>query len=60
VEAVTEAIEAGGAGRGDFLGQPGEGGLTVVRRQELSEAGEPAGLFQVQIGDQQRLLGRPE
>src|SRR5688572_24147593 len=60
MERIAETIEAGGAGGGDFGGQGGERCLAVIGRQELAEAGEPAGFLQVQIGDQQRPLGRPE
>src|SRR5688572_11721874 len=60
MERIAEAVEAVGAGGGDLRGQRGQGRLAVIRRQELAEAGEPARLLEVQIGDQQRPLGRPE
>src|SRR5688500_18984953 len=57
---IAQTVEAVGAGCRDFGGQRGKGGLAVVWRQKLAKAGEPTGLFEVQVGDQQRPFGRPE
>src|SRR5438309_164317 len=38
----------------------GESRMRIVRREKLPEPREPARLLEMQIGDQQRLLGRPE
>src|SRR5947209_20587960 len=44
----------------DLGRKSGESRMRIVRREELSEPREPARLLEMQIGDQQRLLGRPE
>ena len=59
VEAVAEAIEPARAAVLDIALQRGQRRLRIVRRQELAEAREPARFFEVQVGDQQRVLGRP-
>ena len=59
VEAVAEAIEARRAGALDLGGERGQRRMRIVGRQELPEPREPARLFKVQVGDQQRLLGGP-
>ena len=41
-------------------GQRGQRRVRIIGRKELPEAREPARLFEVQVGDQQRLLLRPE
>ena len=60
VEAVAEAIESGRAAAVDVARQHGQRGERIIGRQELAEAGEPAGLFEMEVGDEQRGLARPE
>ena len=60
VEAVAEAIEALRAGALDLAASARQRRVRIVGRQELAEPREPARFFEVQVGDQQRLLRRPE
>lgn len=60
MKAVAEAEEPLGACRLDGASQRAERRLRIIWWQELSEAREPACLLEVQIGNQQRFLGRPE
>ena len=41
--------------RSTSVGERGQRGMRIIRRQELPEPGEPARFFEVQVGDQQRL-----
>ena len=59
MERVAEAIEARDAAAVDVALKRGQRGVAVIRGQELAEAREPAGFFEVQVGDQQRALGGP-
>ena len=60
VEAVAEAIEARRAGALDLAGERGQRRVRIIGRQELAEPREPARLFEVQVGDEQRLLRGPD
>ena len=59
VEAVAEAVEPLGPRAVHYFGQCGKRCLAVIGRQELAEPGVPAGLFEVQVGDQQGAPLRP-
>ena len=60
VEAVAQAIEPRGAGPLDLGRKRGQGRVRIVGRQQLAEPREPAGFFEVQVGDQQRAAIGPE
>ena len=60
VKAVAEAEEASGAGSLHLAGKRGQRRMRIIGRKELPEPREPARLFEVQVGDEQRLLGGPE
>ena len=60
VEAVAKAIEASRAAALDLGGERRQRRVRIIRRQELAEPSEPARLFEVQVGDEQRLARRPE
>ena len=59
VEAVAKTVELLDSGRLDDRRQGRERGDRIVGREELAEPREPACLFKVQVGHQQRLLRRP-
>ena len=59
VEAVAEAVDALGAGPLHLARQRRQRRVRIVWRKELPEPGEPARFLEVQVGDQQRLLGGP-
>ena len=56
VEAVAEAIEPARAALLDIALQRSQRRLRIVRRQELAKPREPARFFEVQVGDQKRVL----
>ena len=60
VEAVAEAEQPPGAGALDLGGKRAQRRVRIVGRKELSEPREPARFLEVQIGNQQRFLARPE
>jgi hypothetical protein len=60
VEIVAQAKDPPRARVAHQRGEPVERFAAVIGRQHLPAAGEPACLFQVQIGHQQRLFGRPD
>src|SRR5437764_15021799 len=60
VEAVAEAKEAPGAGALELAAERSQRRVRIVGRKELASLGEPARFFEMQVGDQQRLLARPE
>jgi hypothetical protein len=60
VEAVAEAVEPSRAGTLDLAREPAQRRVRIIGRQELPETCEPARLFEVQVGDEQRVLRRPE
>jgi hypothetical protein len=60
VETVAEAVKAGGAGPLDLPGQCRQGRVRIIGRQELPALRVPAGLFEMQVGDQQCFLRLPE
>jgi hypothetical protein len=59
MEAVPEAVESGRAAALDVAGERGQGRMRIIGREQLAEPREPARLFEVQVGDQQRALRRP-
>jgi hypothetical protein len=59
VEAVAEAIQPRRAAAFHPGGQRAQGRLRIVWRQELAQPREPACFFEMQVGDEQRLLRRP-
>ena len=59
VETITEAKEARRASALHLGGKRGQRRVRIIGWEKLSESREPACLFQMQIGDQQRLLQRP-
>ena len=60
VEAVAEAEETPRAGALHLRGERAQRRVGIVGWKELPEPREPARLFEVQIGNQQRFLARPE
>jgi hypothetical protein len=60
VEAVAEAEEPSRAGLFDDRGERAQRRLRIIGREELPEPRVPARLFEVQIGDQQRIFRAPE
>lgn len=60
METVAEAPDGPRAGFSGKRGEPVERVVAVVGRQRLAESGVPARLFEMQIGDDQRAVTRPE
>lgn len=59
VEAVAKAIEPLCSCTFDLRCKRAQGRMRIIRRKELAEAGEPARLLKMQIGDEQRPLRGP-
>lgn len=59
VEAVAKTVEALRAGAFHLFGQRRQRRVRIIWRQELSEPREPARLFEMQVGNEQRFMGRP-
>src|SRR5690606_29162200 len=60
VEGVAERDDFGGAGALDVAGEAAEGHGGVVGREQRAALRIGAQLFKVQVGDEQRVFGRPE
>ena len=56
MKAVAKTEEAGRAGPLNGR-QPAQRRLQIIGRKKLAEPREPARLFEVQVGDEQRFLG---